>query len=93
MIMIYHQHVYNYSFKQTVQFLKKYVYHLESNEIFCSSSTSYPTSTANFPISAHASGRYERKHVTINEFILLDYYASNPYSSDWRYSSFSNFSK
>ncbi|CAF1392474.1 unnamed protein product [Rotaria magnacalcarata] len=49
----------------------------QPNELFCSSSTSYPTSTANFPIPAHAS----------------DYYSSNPYSTDWRYSSFSNFNR
>jgi len=30
---------------------------LESNEIFCSSSTPYPTSTASFPIPPHASGK------------------------------------
>ncbi|CAF1125319.1 unnamed protein product, partial [Rotaria sp. Silwood1] len=49
----------------------------QSNELFCTSSTSYPTSTTNFSIPAHGS----------------DYYSSNPYSTDWRYSSFSNFSK
>ncbi|CAF2693389.1 unnamed protein product [Rotaria sp. Silwood2] len=49
----------------------------QSNELFCSSSTPYPTSTTNFPIPAHAS----------------EYYSSNPYSTDWRYSSFSNFNR
>jgi hypothetical protein len=29
----------------------------EPNELFCSSSTSYPTSATNFPIPAHASGK------------------------------------
>lgn len=41
------------------------------------SSSSYPTSSASFSIPAHAS----------------DYYASYPYPADWRYPTFSNFSK
>ncbi|CAF1162065.1 unnamed protein product [Adineta ricciae] len=50
----------------------------QSNDGFCSSSTSYPSSAGpNFPIPPHAS----------------DYYSSYPYSTDWRYSSFPNFSK
>lgn len=35
-------------------------YFVEPNELFCSSSTSYPTSAAAFPIPAHASGRNGR---------------------------------
>ncbi|CAF0739657.1 unnamed protein product [Adineta steineri] len=51
----------------------------QSNEIFCSSSTSYPTppTAPSFSIPAHTS----------------DYYSSYPYSTDWRYSTFPNFNR
>ncbi len=43
---------------------------LESNELFCSSSTSYPPSTATFAIPAHASGR-NRKIILLDKSFLF----------------------
>jgi hypothetical protein len=88
MILICHQHVSLYNNNNNY-----FIFIVEANELFCSSS-SYPSSAANFSIPAHASGK---KHKQNNEknclFFLTDYYSSYPYSTDWRYSTFPNFNK